>query len=833
MASNITREGDFVVFMIREEHIYLTKLTIKGTLSIKDLRLPSDIFVGQPYGSYFCIGEDGVVSKLCGQPQRVDVGKGSLRAVPLEDHGQSLTSTDVSKLRSTITGDNHISKATDVTMKIAEGSASYSLKTVYAKEKWATKMRTRQSFVFQLLPSTPMSIARSYLTGMRNTVTNSNYILSPTALAFLLRPINRTQHPHIMIYEETRGQFTAAVMHRFGAMSVTTKRKLDEILEQEAKDRKLLRIAESERQEKEYEALSASLSDVSEELRAQKLEEYTTKIESEKEHTRRVEGLSEAFNALTQVSNTSVVAMGNVNRKIMRDKCRELNITHAGSHPFLLPVPLGRMVTKPVWTRMKSRQEEVKRAKMEQLRKILGETKKQEEKREEEKREEEKREEEREEEGISSIEKMIIGKRREGETKLAEEEEDGISLKKRSVCVESEEIPLVSNTQSIIVTLKEQAEEKEEEKEKEKEKDELFFPTSASLSSFILSEKVRQACPRISGKAHCEEVLDHVYGSGIENRLALTKADISRESVLPSVLKTFPHNCIVQDSSMDKPVKQEEGEIKNLGESKKDEEGVSLDVPEGLHLPEVFPKFPVFSPSILYICALNTSPTLLLEILLPFCHPSTLLLMHCPYVEPLVQAKEMLIKHNLACFVHISTPIETEYQNLGESKKDEEGVSLDVPEGLHLPEVFPKFPVFSPSILYICALNTSPTLLLEILLPFCHPSTLLLMHCPYVEPLVQAKEMLIKHNLACFVHISTPIETEYQVLPGRCRPEMTTLDRNGFIMSAILCEKGNMKFSETEGDEGFGGRASWDKEGYMKRKRVGKKQKRGRGRGRK
>lgn len=78
-----------------------------------------------------------------------------------------------------------------------------------------------------------------------------------------------------------------------------------------------------------------------------------------------------------------------------------------------------------------------------------------------------------------------------------------------------------------------------------------------------------------------------------------------------------------------------------------------------------------------------------------------------------------------------------------------------------------------------------PVSIVERLLPYLGGSSNVVVHSPYLQPLVEAHALLRMSHALINVSVTEPFQRRYQVLPGRTHPEMMTSATAGYILHAI------------------------------------------------
>lgn len=88
----------------------------------------------------------------------------------------------------------------------------------------------------------------------------------------------------------------------------------------------------------------------------------------------------------------------------------------------------------------------------------------------------------------------------------------------------------------------------------------------------------------------------------------------------------------------------------------------------------------------------------------------------------------------------------------------------------------------------ILACKFVPVCTLLTLLPYLSPSCPFVVHCEYLEPLLECFQVLQSKNLAVNIRLSDTWMRDYQVLPGRTHPNMNMSQSGGFILWGLkLC----------------------------------------------
>ncbi len=85
----------------------------------------------------------------------------------------------------------------------------------------------------------------------------------------------------------------------------------------------------------------------------------------------------------------------------------------------------------------------------------------------------------------------------------------------------------------------------------------------------------------------------------------------------------------------------------------------------------------------------------------------------------------------------------------------------------------------------LIACHYDPVSILNRLKPHLGGSASIVVHSPYVQPLVEAHATLRSDEEFINISVTEPWLRKYQVLPGRTHPEMTTSSTAGFILHAI------------------------------------------------
>ncbi|CAO1620483.1 unnamed protein product [Sympodiomycopsis kandeliae] len=78
-----------------------------------------------------------------------------------------------------------------------------------------------------------------------------------------------------------------------------------------------------------------------------------------------------------------------------------------------------------------------------------------------------------------------------------------------------------------------------------------------------------------------------------------------------------------------------------------------------------------------------------------------------------------------------------------------------------------------------------PVSMVKQLLPYLGGSSNIVIHSPFLQPLVEAHSELRSSNEIINISLNEPWLRKYQVLPGRCHPEMQTSATGGYILHAI------------------------------------------------
>jgi tRNA (adenine-N(1)-)-methyltransferase non-catalytic subunit len=89
----------------------------------------------------------------------------------------------------------------------------------------------------------------------------------------------------------------------------------------------------------------------------------------------------------------------------------------------------------------------------------------------------------------------------------------------------------------------------------------------------------------------------------------------------------------------------------------------------------------------------------------------------------------------------------------------------------------------------IIATHFHPTAVLLQLWPTLAAAAPFVIFCEYVEPLVQCFREVQKRQLACKLQLSETWTREFQVLPGRTHPAMTTSSSSGFVLTGVKVGK--------------------------------------------
>ncbi|KAI9164328.1 tRNA (adenine(58)-N(1))-methyltransferase non-catalytic subunit trm6 [Blastocladiella emersonii ATCC 22665] len=208
------QDGDYLLLVLPSENKRLVQIKANETIELgKFGRFESNALIGRLYNVTYSIGANGALAESSRRTNDaafemvVDVPENNNREIYDDNANQKLTNQDIEALRAEKTGD-------DLINAIISNHTDFDKKTEFSKAKYIKKKR--EKFLRQFTPTKIDAATLCEYHFEKNPFKIKEMRLD--ILALLLSSANIRPHARVLVFDDTLGMLTAAILERMGGM---------------------------------------------------------------------------------------------------------------------------------------------------------------------------------------------------------------------------------------------------------------------------------------------------------------------------------------------------------------------------------------------------------------------------------------------------------------------------------------------------------------------------------------------------------------------------------------------------------------------------------------